>query len=86
MGLDAHEKRLALWWLLLVVLTILSLEGAPSLGSKTLFTVTLFVIAFAKVRIVVCEFMEVRGAPLALRLVLEVWGIGICGALIFMVV
>jgi Prokaryotic Cytochrome C oxidase subunit IV len=85
MGMDAHEKRLALWWLLLVALTVISLEGASAIGSKRLFAVTALVIAFVKVRIVVREFMEVRAAPIMLRLVLDVWGAGICAALIIMI-
>jgi Prokaryotic Cytochrome C oxidase subunit IV len=84
-GMDAHEKRLALWWLALVALTVISLEGAPSLSNKALFGVTILVIAFSKVRIVVREFMEVRDAPLPLRLVLDLWGIIICSVLIFLV-
>lgn len=84
--MDAHEKRLALWWSALAALTVISLEGAPALGSKALFAVTIVVIAFVKVRIVVREFMEVRLAPLALRVVLDVWGLLICTALIFLIV
>ena len=85
MGMDAHEKRLALGWLLLTVLTIISLEGAPSLVNKSLFAATILVIAFVKVRIVVREFMEVRSAPMVLQLALDIWGIGICVALVWMV-
>jgi Prokaryotic Cytochrome C oxidase subunit IV len=83
--MDRHEKRLALWWLVLVTLTVVSLEGAPALSNKALFTVALFIIAFIKVRIVVREFMEVRGAPLALRMVLDLWGVAVCAALIYLV-
>lgn len=85
MGMDADEKRLALGWLLLTVLTFISLEGAPSLVNQPLFAATILVIAFVKVRIVVREFMEVRAAPLALQLVLDIWGIGICVALVWVV-
>jgi hypothetical protein len=85
MGMDVHEKRLALWWLLLVALTVISLAGAPSLGNRAVFAVTILIIAFVKVRIVVREFMEVRAAPIALRLVLGVWGGAVCVALISMI-
>jgi Prokaryotic Cytochrome C oxidase subunit IV len=85
MEMDAHEKRLALWWLLLVALTVISLEGASAIASKALFAATILIIAFIKVRIVVREFMEVRAAPIMLRLVLDVWAIGICAALIIMI-
>lgn len=85
MGMDAHEKRLARWWLLLVALTVISLEGGSAIGSKALLAIAVLVIAFVKVRIVIREFMEVRGAPLALRLVLDVWGLAVCAALIAMI-
>lgn len=84
--MDAHEKRLTLSWVLLAALTVISLEGAPVLGSKALAAVSVLVIAFLKVRIVIREFMEIRWAPLWLRLVLEAWGAILCAALLFMVV
>jgi hypothetical protein len=86
MQIDIHERRLVLWWLLLVVLTVGSLEGAPSLSNKSLFSSVIIVIAFIKVRIVIREFMEIRSAPLPLRLCLEVWGGAVCGALLVMIV
>lgn len=86
MGMDAHEKRLAFWWLFLAALTVISLEGAPAVGDKALFAGIILVIAFVKVRIVIREFMEVRTAPLPLRLCLEVWGVAVCGALLVMIV
>ncbi len=82
MAMVGAEKRLLLWWLLLVVLTLVSLEGAGELGRWA--SAAVLVIAFAKVRIVVREFMEVRSAPLLLRLGLELWGAAVCGALIFL--
>ena len=43
---------------------------------------TLLLIAFVKVRFVIRHFMEVRTAPLALRLISDAWVIGVCGAII----
>ena len=80
MAMDSAEKRMVLWWLLLVALTLASLEGAGELGRWA--NAAVLVIAFAKVRIVVREFMEVRSAPLPLRLSLDVWGVAVCGTLI----
>jgi hypothetical protein len=80
--MDPHEKRLVIGWGLLAALTLLSLEGAPALGSTALFAAVVMIIAFVKVRIVVREFMEVRRAPLALRLVLDIWGVAVCGTLV----
>lgn len=82
-ALDAVEKRLALWWLALTVLTLISLEGAGVLGRWSAAAV--LVIAFMKVRIVIREFMDVRTAPLPLRLVLDSWGVTICGTLIYLI-
>jgi Prokaryotic Cytochrome C oxidase subunit IV len=84
--MDTQERRLALWWLALVALTVISLDVAPSLDNKALFAATILIIAFIKVRIVVREFMEVRDAPLPLRLVLDLWGVIICSVLIYLVV
>jgi hypothetical protein len=84
--MDSHEKRLVFWWLLLAALTIISLEAAPALNNKAIFAGAVMVIAFVKARIVIREFMEVRAAPIALRLVLDVWAIAICTALIIMIV
>lgn len=38
----------------------------------------LMIIAFVKVRFVIRHFMEVRSAPLALRLVCDIWVVGVC--------
>ncbi len=82
--MDAAEKHLTLWWLGLTVLTLISLEGASALGRWS--SAAVLVIAFLKVRIVVRQFMDVRTAPLPLRLVLDIWGAAICGALIFLII
>ena len=84
MALHAAEKHLTLWWLALTALTLVSLEGASALGRWS--SAAVLVIAFLKVRIVVRQFMDVRTAPLLLRLVLDVWGAAICGALIFLII
>jgi hypothetical protein len=84
--MDSHEKRLVFWWLLLSVLSVISLETAPAFNNKAIFAGVVMVIAFVKVRIVIREFMEVRAAPIALQLVLDVWAIAICTALIIMIV
>jgi hypothetical protein len=85
MAMDGPEKRLLLWWAVLTALTLFSLEGAPAIGNPRIFTAVVLVIAFIKARIVIREFMEVRAAPLALRLVLNIWCLGICAALIIMI-
>ena len=42
----------------------------------------LTVIAFLKVRFVIHYFMEIRYAPLALRLACDIWVVGICVAIL----
>jgi len=39
-------------------------------------------IAYLKVRLVFLDFMELRAAPLALRLSVEAWAALVCGAVI----
>jgi len=62
-------------WLLLVGATVVSwLLGANyGPGNHTPATVTVMLVAFVKVRFVGLYFMELRHAPLALRLALEAW-------------
>ena len=69
---------LFLAWALLVAVTLVSSRiGGPdpviALASASAVTVIVLSIAFAKVAVVMFAFMEVRGAPLALRLLCTVW-------------
>lgn len=62
-------------WLLLMAATGLSLWlGADhGLGARTLATVVVIAVAFVKVRFIGMYFMELRHAPLALRLAFHAW-------------
>jgi hypothetical protein len=74
------EKRLVIWWAILVGLTLLSFESASGFAflSDPAVSITLIIgIAMLKVRIVILNFMEVAHAPLVLRLPLETWVIAI---------
>jgi hypothetical protein len=62
-------------WTLLVVATITSW----SLGGAT---VAVLVVAFVKVRLVGLYFMELRSAPVPLRLLFEGWVVVVCSILI----
>lgn len=69
-------NRISLIWGLLILATL----AAYSLGHGTAVgvslrsaTVVIIVIAFIKVRYVMLEFMELRCAPLALRMLAEAW-------------
>ena len=58
--------------------------GAVKSVSIPVLTVALMLIAFIKVRFVIHYFMEIRHAPLALRLVCDAWVVGICSAILGM--
>jgi len=69
--------------LLLIGATIASWEFGHGLG----FTearhagLAVIIIAFVKVRFVLLDFMELRQAPRAIRLAVEVWGVVVCTVL-----
>jgi hypothetical protein len=67
------RSRIHCTWLLLVLATGatfgLRAEGAVGLGAAA----ATLGIAYAKGRLVILNFMELRHAPLWLRLILEVW-------------
>ena len=68
------RERVTLVWLGLVVLTCVTTWGL----SKNLFTsavavVGIFLIAAMKVRYVILDFMELRNAPIPVRVAFEAW-------------
>ena len=74
-------------WLLLVLLTAFSwwlsaLGSAHFALNVQLATTSMFLVAFFKVRMVGMYFMEMKRAPLSLRLLFELWAVGACGAII----
>ncbi len=84
-------KPITAAWLLLMLATGLSwwlgldhgLGSDPQSDYRYLSSGLIF-IAFIKVRIVIRYFMEVREAPLALKLVCDVWIVLVCGAIIYL--
>jgi hypothetical protein len=68
-------------WLLLAGLTGVSWWLGAALDLRYA-TVTLLILAFFKVRLVIMYFMEVRAAPIALRLIFETWVVVVCAAVI----
>lgn len=80
-----RHDRLALAWLLLVAVTLFSTEiggGASWFGSPAVVTAAVLAIAFAKVTVVMFTFMELRGAPLVLRLLAAGWLAVVLGVLL----
>lgn len=78
----SYLKRINLVWLLLVVATTLSFgiewmlnSGHAGLSKASIVAVIL--ITVVKVRYVVLDFMELRDAPLILRLMNELWIIAV---------
>ena len=80
------EKRLTLIWALLVGVTLLSWEtGAGWLNSHLFQAVVVIILALIKIRFIIRHFMDVRDAPLPLKLVMDGWCVVIGCALIGMI-
>lgn len=81
--IDRSERRLFLWWAILVAATLVSVEARATQGSSArAVAMAVLLIAFAKVWIVIWQFMDVRLAPIALKMALAAWVIGVCAGLI----
>ena len=78
------RNRTTLVWFILVAATMASWEFGHGVGFNDVryASIAIIVIAFIKTRFVILEFMEIRHAPVAMRIVGEVWGVVICAALI----
>ena len=63
------------WWLS----TTMPVEQSESNSNTTML---ILLIAFIKVRLVIMWFMEVRTAPLPLRIIGEAWGLIACTAVL----
>ena len=77
------RERVTLVWLGLVVLTCVTTWGL----SKNLFTpavavVGIFLIAAMKVRYVILDFMELRNAPIPVRVAFEAWPVGVAAMIL----
>jgi heme/copper-type cytochrome/quinol oxidase subunit 4 len=79
------ESRLTRICAALIALTLLSYAASESSQVSSSFTIASVVAAaFVKVRFVVLDFMEVRHAPFALRILIEAWIAILAGVLIFL--
>ena len=63
------------WWLG-------TLDEVSGIASATTTSVLLVLVAFFKVRLVISHFMEVRHAPMALKLLCDAWVVGVCSLVI----
>lgn len=81
-------QRATVAFALLVLVTGISFWLTVGHGSETLnesqsaVWTTVIVLAFIKVRWVLLDFMELRSAPIKLRLLFEAWAIGVAAVLI----
>ena len=71
-----------LTWLLLIGLTLFSWWLGDGHGPGRLATVAVLAFAFFKVGVVGANFMELRHAPLPLRLIFNTWTAVVCAVLI----
>jgi len=81
------RQKITLVWLGLVLATGLSWLFGHGFGfgdNVQLATTAVILISFIKVRFIVLDFMEVRTAPMALRITLEAWSVIVCAILIFL--
>ncbi len=76
-------RRVTLVWLGLLAATVVSWEfGHVSLWGDTRNAgVVILAIAFVKIRFVILDFMELRHAPIGMRMAGEAWVIGLGGVL-----
>ena len=76
--------RATLVWLGLVVATLVAaLIGEHSgPGGASVATAAVIVIALVKARFVGLEFMELRGAPVIMRIAYEAWTVLVCTVLL----
>ena len=85
--IDLLRSRITGVWLVLIVATILSWQFGHGFGFGANFhyaTAAILIISFVKIRFVFLDFMELRTAPLALRLVFEAWAVIVCSVLIYL--
>jgi caa(3)-type oxidase subunit IV len=79
------KNRISLIWLALIAATLITWQiGTNDSGNPQLGTVAVLLVAFIKVRLVGLYFMELRDAPLPLRLLFESYCLIVCTALILM--
>ncbi|MDG4665768.1 cytochrome C oxidase subunit IV family protein [Mycobacterium sp. 236(2023)] len=75
--LDLLKNRAGASWLFLVALTVVSWAVGAEHGTGSMVAVLVLGIAAIKVRLVGLDFMELRHAPLPLRIAFEGYCVGI---------
>lgn len=67
------DRQTAVWLFLMAAAVLTAVIGLEQHGGSPMIGLLLLVIAFVKVRLVAMDFMEIRDAPLPLRLVVEAY-------------
>src|SRR5271170_2055338 len=78
------RNRVTFIWVVLVSATALSFAMGHGFGFDDVrkASVAIIIVAFVKVRFVILDFMEIRHAPIPMRIVGEVWAVVVCTALV----
>lgn len=82
---EIMRLRVTAVWVLLIAATCLSWDAAQNLGwveNDRLTTSAVMIVAFLKARFILLDFMELRQAPVPLRLIAEAWPALVCVAII----
>ena len=79
--LKSLDRQLAVWLLLLALTVATIVLGVDESGARVA-SVALILIGVFKLRLVALHFMEIRSAPLALRLIIELYAVGVGAALV----
>jgi heme/copper-type cytochrome/quinol oxidase subunit 4 len=79
------KNRISLIWLVLITATLISWWiGTGDAATPQLGTAAVFIVVFIKIRLIGLYFMELREAPLPLRLLFEGYCLIVCTALLVM--
>ena len=79
------KNRISLIWLALIAATLISWWiGTDDAASPQLGTAVVLIVVFVKIRLIGLYFMELRDAPLPLRLLFEGYCLIVCTTLLVM--
>jgi heme/copper-type cytochrome/quinol oxidase subunit 4 len=77
------RERVTMVWLGLMVLTCVTTWGlSKDLFSPAVAVVGIFIIAAVKVRYVILDFMELRNAPIPVRVAFEAWPVVVAATIL----
>lgn len=81
--MSVWRERITIVWLGLMVLTCVTTWGlSKDLVSPAVAVVGIFLIAAIKVRYVMLDFMELRDAPIRVRIAFEAWPVGVAAMIL----